>query len=123
MIAMDPRVKAALEIAVRKREKRLSVKQIAEAKGVCLSPSRLEHLVKKETGLSLTKCLQILFMAEADNLLSDASRRIKDVSSALGYDTLAGFSHAYKKRRGRSPSRSRSRSVAGLNNKTAGSDN
>jgi AraC family transcriptional regulator of arabinose operon len=102
---MDARVVRVLEIVAGELDKLQTVKQLAAR--VRLSPSRFQHLFKKETGRTLWQFLHTLRMARAMELLQDPTLRIKEVAAAVGYSDMSNFTHYFRKQYGRPPSRSR----------------
>lgn len=109
---MDPRIKAVQEIAAREIPKPLLVKELAAR--LHLSPSRLEHLIKKETGRNFKTLLEGIRMREAEILLPDPTIRIKDVTTAVGYPGVPNFNHYFRKCHGQSPSQFRASRTAGV---------
>ena len=103
--ATDPRVLRVLEIVGREFDKPLSVKILAAQLG--LSPSRLEHFFKQQTGQPFKTLLRAVRMAKAKDALQDPTLRIKVVAAAVGYPDVSNFAHDFSKLYGRSPSRSR----------------
>ena len=98
-----------LEALAREPEKPHSVKSLAAL--AHLSPSRLEHLFKKETGLTIRAFLLATRMARAKEMLQDRTLQIKQLAPAVGYKDVSYFSRGFKKRYGQSPSQSRSPSA------------
>ena len=78
--AMDARVLSVLEIVPRELEKPQSVQCLAAR--LRLSPSRFEHLFKKETGQGFKTFLRATRMSRAKNMLQDPTLRIKEVAAA-----------------------------------------
>lgn len=103
---VDPRVLNVLETVARELQKPQSVKCIAAR--LRLSPSRFEHLFKKETGQGFKTFLGAARMTRAKKMLQDATLRIKEVAGAVGYADAPNFSHDFRKRYGQSPFQSRS---------------
>jgi len=103
--ATDPRVLSVLEIVAREFDNPLSVKVLAAR--FRLSPSRLEHLFKAQTGQPFKTLLRAVRMAKAEYLLQDPTLRVKEVADAVGYHNIADFVRDFRKRCGTSPSQSR----------------
>lgn len=62
----------------------------------------LSHIVKEQTGQTLSDLLISMRMERACKLLS-AGEKVMDVAMAVGYDNLAHFSRTFKRRIGVSP--------------------
>jgi AraC family transcriptional regulator of arabinose operon len=103
---MDPRVLGVLEIVQRELEKPHSVRCLAAQ--LRLSPSRFEHLFKKESGQGFKSFLRAARMIRAKNMLQDPTLRIKEVAAAVGYADASDFTRDFRKEYARSPSQSRS---------------
>lgn len=121
---MDARIVSALEAVTRGPEKPQRAKYLAARLG--LSASRFGHLFKEETGQTFRGFLRAVRMARAKEGLKDPTLRIKEVAAAAGYTDKSDFSRDFRKRYGRSPSRTRrpSRSrfdqrIADLTNESA----
>jgi transcriptional regulator GlxA family with amidase domain len=99
---VDARVLAVLGDVAREPEKAHSAKSLAIL--VHLSPSRLEHLFRKETGLTIKAFLRATRMTRANQLLQDRTLRVKEVAAAVGYADHSNFAHDFRKRYGRPPS-------------------
>jgi AraC-like DNA-binding protein len=106
--AMDARIASVLESIAGQLEKPQSVKLLAAQQG--LSPSRFQHLFKREAGQSFKAYLRALRLSRAKEMLEDRTLRVKEVAAAVGYADMSNFAHDYRKRYGQSPSQSRSRS-------------
>jgi YesN/AraC family two-component response regulator len=109
---MDPRIKQAVEIIESEFDQPLSVKILSAR--LHLSPSRLEHLIKKETGRNFKTLLEGRRMRHAEILLPDPTIRIKDVTTAVGYPDVSNFNHYFRKSHGQSPSQFRASRTAGV---------
>lgn len=103
---MDPRIRAVLKIMEANFDEPLSVKQIAER--VCLGPSRLEHLLKRETGQGFKTHIKEMRLTKAKERLSDQALRIKQVAASVGYRYTPNFTRDFRKRFGKTPSQYRS---------------
>ena len=106
LAAMDPRVLGVLETVTRELEKPQSVRCLAAQ--LHLSPSRFEHLFKKETGQGFKTFLRAARLIRAKNMLQDPALRIKEVAAAVGYADASDFTRDFRKQYARSPSQSRS---------------
>ena len=102
----DARVLDVLETVERELGRPQSVKRIAAQ--LRLSPSRFEHLFKKQIGQTFKDFVRAARMTRAKKMLQDPTLRIKEVAAAVGYANASDFTRDFRKQYGRSPSRSRS---------------
>lgn len=79
-----------------------SIDDVAEF--VHISPSYFSVIFKSEQGIAFTDYLIQLRMEQAFNLMRNTDMPIYEISYAVGYDTAAYFSSAFKKYAGVSPS-------------------
>jgi AraC-like DNA-binding protein len=63
-----------------------------------LSPNYLAHLIKKETGKSLTDLVTERRMERAQELLAHTTLRIGEVASAVGFEDEAYFARRFRQR-------------------------
>ena len=88
---------------------RLSVTDIAAH--VHMSPSRLSHLFKAETGMSIMRYLSRARLDEAKRLLASPDTSVARVSEQVGFADPAHFSRSFKRAEGISPSDYRQRAI------------
>ncbi len=62
-----------------------------------LSHSRLEHLFKQETGVSLGQLLTEQKLGRAAHLLLHTNMRIKEIAHAVGYEHTSSFIRAFER--------------------------
>jgi len=62
-----------------------------------LSHSRLEHLFKQETGVSLGQLLTEQRLGRAADLLLHTSMRIKEIAHTVGYEHTSSFIRAFER--------------------------
>ena len=74
---------------------------------VNLSPSRLQHLFKTETGKAPTQYLNSRRMREAEILLATAFLSVKEVRYRAGFCNYGHFMHGFKKEHGVTPGKYR----------------
>jgi len=103
--AMDARVRATLDTVAGELEKPQLVKRLAAR--FHLSPSRFEHIFKRQTGEGFKPFLRTARIARAKDLLQDPALRIKEVAAAVGYTDASDFTRDFRKQYGESPSHSR----------------
>ena len=100
---MDPRVRSALELLARSPAAPWTVATVAREIGI--SPSRLSHLFRRETGGSLPEVLEARRMERACDLLRMSARGVAEIARAVGYTDPLYFSRRFRRRHGTSPSR------------------
>lgn len=72
-----------------------------------LSHSRLQHLFKQKTGISLGQRLTQQRLARAAHLLMHTDKRIKDIARAIGYEHASSFIRAFERYFAQAPRRYR----------------
>ena len=82
--------------------RRLTLADIASAAG--LSTSRLSHLFREQSGQTPQHYLESLRMQRASELLRRTGFSIKQIASAVGFDSQFYFSQRFKARTKLSPS-------------------
>lgn len=106
---VDPRIAAALTTLRSTGGRRPLVAEVGTAVG--LSASRLEHLLKGQTGSTYREHLRDVHLSQAVVLLADSCLRIKEIADRSGYASTASFSRAFKRAFGVSPSQYRCRAA------------
>lgn len=102
----DSRVQKVIEAI--KSDQFASISDLAHQ--VDLSISRLSHLFKAETGLSLGEFLANERLERAADLLRDTEMRVKEITFRIGYSREPSFNRAFKKKFNQSPQSYRKRS-------------
>jgi AraC family transcriptional regulator of arabinose operon len=74
---------------------------------VHLSPSRLAHLFKKETGVPPHEFLKQIRMYHASTLLKDTFLSVKEVMALCGFNDASHFIRDFEKIHGKTPRRYR----------------
>ena len=74
---------------------------------VNLSPSRLQHLFKAETGMSLTQYLKSLRLERSRELLETTFLSVKQIMTTAGLKNKSHFVKDFKKAYGMSPTQYR----------------
>jgi two-component system response regulator YesN len=74
----------------------LTVDQIARA--VCLSPSRLSHIIKDEMGITLGDCISKARVEKAKDLLKGTEMPISRIALDVGFPDQSYFTKVFKKR-------------------------
>jgi len=68
-----------------------------------LSKSHLQHLFKRQTGLSLGHLLVEQRLERAAQLLKSTNMRIKEIAFEVGYEHTSSFSRAFERRFNETP--------------------
>ena len=70
---------------------------------VNLSPSRLQHLFKQQTGVCVGHVLTEQRLQRAAHLLAHSNLRIKEIAYAVGYEHTSSFIRAFERRFAQAP--------------------
>jgi transcriptional regulator GlxA family with amidase domain len=68
-----------------------------------LSHSRLQHLFKQQTGMSLGHLLTQQRLYRAAHLLTHSNKRIKEIAHAVGYEHASSFIRAFERHFAKAP--------------------
>ena len=98
---MEPRVNRAVRLMTLALKSDLSLARLSEL--LCLSPSRLAHLFKAETGVSPMRYLKTQRMQKAKLLLETTPLSIKEVMIYVGVNDKSHFIKDFKKEFNLSP--------------------
>lgn len=104
---MDPRIAAVMQYLSVRTDQPLRVEDVA--RHVALSPSRLSHLFKQETGRSIMDTFNKMRLRHAANLLRYTSHSVEQIAALTGFSSVYYFSAAFKKYTGMSPTAYRTR--------------
>ncbi len=104
---MDPRVRRVVDLFNRDITRELSVTEMARS--VNLSPWRLCHVFKSETGTSPTRYLRSLRMEQAKTLLETTFLSVKEIVSVVGLNDESHFVRDFKRVYGFTPVHYRAR--------------
>ena len=107
---MDPRIAHVIRSMEADIDGRLTVAALAAS--VNLSPSRLNELFRRETGVSPVRYLRALRMERARLLLERTFLSVKEVMAFVGVNDPSHFSRDFSRHHGVAPSRLRERSWA-----------
>src|SRR5664280_281299 len=99
--ALDPRVRQVLAIIGDDPAAKHDLDELARR--VLLSPSRLAHLFKQETGETIGYTLLMMRLRQASSLLEATSLPVGSIALELGYSSLYYFSRQFRIHFGISP--------------------
>jgi AraC-like DNA-binding protein len=77
-----------------------------------MSPSHLQRLFKRETGVRLGEWLIALRLQRAAYLLANSYLSVKEISASVGYEHVSSFIRAFERRYELSPTHYRERAAA-----------
>ncbi len=98
---MDTRVRMIVRFLDERWSTTVRVAELAALVG--LGASRLEHLFKQEARISIRDYIRERRLAAAAELLAGSEERVSVISFRVGFQHVANFNHAFKKRFGVSP--------------------
>jgi AraC family transcriptional regulator of arabinose operon len=98
---MDPRIISSIQYISSRLNQSLSLNDIANH--VSLSPSRLSHLFKQETGQSIMDTFTKMRLRYASSLLQYTPQSVEQIADHTGFSSVYYFSTAFKKYAGMSP--------------------
>jgi transcriptional regulator GlxA family with amidase domain len=99
---MDNRISLLITHLESNLHQRFSINQIAQL--IRISPSRLQHIFKEETGLSINQYLRKLRLQKAAWLLSCSFLSVKEIRCSVGIVDTRHFADAFKREFGMTPS-------------------
>lgn len=105
--AMDERVSVAVRFLLQNLARPVSVKEVSHEAN--LSPSRMVHLFRDQTGQTMGQFIENERMARAKHLLALTSRSVGAIAQEVGYESPFYFSLRFKKHTGLSPTDWRTR--------------
>jgi AraC family transcriptional regulator of arabinose operon len=97
----DPRVQRVLDLLSHDLTLEHPVEALAAA--VFLSPSRLAHLFKAETGETLTDAQRQLRLRQAARLLRHSGRSVQEIAAEVGFHCPFHFSRRFRRAFGVGP--------------------
>ena len=106
---MDCRISSVIALMEKQFHQRPSLREMARS--VQLSPSRLRHLFKAETGVTTTQYLRSLRMREAKKIMGAACFNVKEVMIRVGLSDKSHFERDFKKAYGLTPAQYKARCV------------
>ena len=99
--ARDTRVQAACQFIANHLSHDIGLDEVA--RHACLSPSRLGHLFREQTGVSIVRWREDQRIILAKHLLQSTTIPVSSVAGRVGYDDQLYFSRVFRKRVGVSP--------------------
>lgn len=100
-MVIDRRIERTIEFLREAWKEPGRLEEIAARVG--LSPSRLTHLFKQKTRISIRDFIQASRLARAAELIASTDERISQIGYAVGFRDPSNFNHAFKKSFGVSP--------------------
>jgi len=99
---MDNRISTLIAYLQNNLHHRLTINQMAEL--VRISPSRLQHIFKEETGSSINQYLRDLRLQKAAELLTRSFLSVKEIRCSVGIIDTRHFANDFKRSYGMTPS-------------------
>jgi AraC-like DNA-binding protein len=99
---LDDRVRQAIHQCQQSQDKKMSLSRLARL--VHLSESRLVHLFKQETGVTVRRYLKWLRTLDALNTIQSSDTSLTDVAHEVGFSDQAHFTRTFREMFGISPS-------------------
>jgi AraC family transcriptional regulator of arabinose operon len=107
--SVDPRIRRSMDFLTTHLSEPFSEERLAKTAG--LSPSRLRHLFRLQTGDSPRRFLEEQRMRRAKEMLALSRQTISEIAQELGFASPFYFSLRFKKYAGESPRAFRDRAV------------
>ncbi|MBP1990345.1 helix-turn-helix domain-containing protein [Paenibacillus eucommiae] len=99
---MDPRIEETLRLLSEQMQEPVRIDALAGAVG--LSTSRLSHLFKENTGISIVEALNRMRIRQAALLIESMDRNVMEVALDVGYQNYNYFAIQFRRQFGISPS-------------------
>lgn len=97
----DYRILKLIKIVNAKFHEDFDFNQLADT--LRLSPSRLRHLFREETGMSFRKYLRLVRLRRAKHLLETTLLRLDEIAEQVGIQDISHFVKDFKKQFGLPP--------------------
>ena len=98
---MDRRIRRVTSVLDQQYRDPPSIEDLAAVVG--LSVSRLAHLFRSETGMSIQTFIRERRLLMAAMLLVQTHERISQIAYSVGFGDVSNFNHAFKRRFSMSP--------------------
>lgn len=98
----DPRVEETLYLLAQRMQETVRVEDLARSVG--LSPSRLAHLFKENTGESIVEAFNRMRIKQAALLLAHTNRNANEAAHDVGFHNYNHFTRQFRKYTGLTPS-------------------
>ncbi|TYP74578.1 AraC family transcriptional regulator [Paenibacillus methanolicus] len=105
---LDPRVSRVIRLLSAHMQEPLTIEELAARVG--LSPSRLSHLFKAETGRSIVETLNGMRLEQAALLMKQAGRTANEAAYDVGFQSYNHFAALFRRRFGCGPAEYRRQS-------------
>ncbi|MFC0213365.1 helix-turn-helix domain-containing protein [Paenibacillus chartarius] len=99
--SLDPRVEQVRHLLTLRMKEPVRIEELAAAVG--LSASRLSHLFKEQTGMSVLQALTEMRLRQAALLLEHSGRSATEVAYDVGFGDYRHFASLFRRRYGVSP--------------------
>lgn len=99
---MDNRISTLIVYLESNLHHRFSINEMARL--VRISPSRLQHIFKEQTGCSINRYLRELRLKKAAALLTELFLSVKEIRCAVGIIDTRHFASDFKRKYGMTPS-------------------
>ena len=106
----DIRILRAISLVNSKFNRDIDFNALAET--LNLSPSRLRHLFKAETGMSFRKYLRVVRMRQAKHLLESSFLSVNQIAERVGIRDSSHFVREFEKQHGLSPGKYRKKRLS-----------
>jgi AraC-like DNA-binding protein len=104
---LDLRIQATIEVIRNGISGKLETADLASQ--INLSASRLRHIFRAETGLSLTQYIKVKRMQKAAHLLRTSFLTVKEVMYRVGFSSRSHFSREFRRMHNLAPSKYRAK--------------
>lgn len=101
-LSLDPRIEEVKRLLLEQMQEPHTIQSLAEQ--VRLSPSRLSHLFKEATGMSIIGMLHHIRLRQGARLLAYTSRPVGEIAEAVGFQSPFYFTKQFSAVFGISPS-------------------
>jgi AraC-like DNA-binding protein len=104
-VALHEPLSKALDFIEARYAEPLTLPTVAKAAG--LSVSRLAHVFKAQTGMSVTAYVNMIRVKWAEHYLANSQLRVSETAFQVGFGNLSHFNHVFRQATGLSPTQYR----------------